>query len=121
MQIFARLAFTEVRQMLPGPDAIVKPLAAFAVANGMVYARLVYHLDFDKVMPVESIARTSTPILFAVHGLADERTPPSHSRELAAANPKNTLWLVPKAGHTMASVTEPAEFRNRVLGWFAEH
>ena len=41
--------------------------------------------------------------------------------ELAAANPRDQLWLVPNAGHTGAAAAEPEEFRRRVLTYFAEH
>jgi pimeloyl-ACP methyl ester carboxylesterase len=84
----------------------------------MFYANLVDGLDFRQVSPVNSISHTATPILL-IHGLADSRTPPSQSQKLAAANPRDTLWLVPNANHTGALAAAPDEFRRRVLSWFA--
>jgi pimeloyl-ACP methyl ester carboxylesterase len=66
-------------------------------------------LDFRKVSPVKSITSAATPILL-IHGLDDSRTPPSQSQKLAAANPRNVLWLVPKANYTGALAAAPDEF-----------
>ncbi len=96
------------------------PLGKIVVADGMLYARIAYGLNFSDVSPLRSIAATSTPILL-IHGQNDTRTPPENSVRLAAANRANPLWLVPNAGHTGASAAAPEEFRRRVLAWFAEH
>jgi len=90
------------------------------VRSTEVYARHVYGVDLSRILPLEDIARTSTPVLL-IHGLADDRTPPSHSEQLARANPRAELWLVPRAGHIGAFSAEPQEFRRRVLEWFNEN
>ncbi len=105
-----------VRAMLPSLVAI--PGAKIVVGSGMIYARLVDGLDFSKVSPVHSIASARSPILL-IHGREDNRTPPSNSERLAAANRNNPLWLVPNAPHAGAASVAPAEFRERVLGWFS--
>jgi pimeloyl-ACP methyl ester carboxylesterase len=99
---------------------ITAPFAKLAVNTGMLYARWFDGLDFRQVVPLQAIARGSTPILL-IHGLLDDRTPPSQSLELANANPRNSLWLVPNAGHMRAYTIEPLKFCRRVLDWFAEH
>ena len=109
-----------VRQRIDLPSVVAVPLAKVVVGIGLVYARLAYDLDFRQVSPVRSTGQTSTPILL-IHGLADRETPASHSQALAAANPRNRLWLVPNAKHTGASASAPDEFRARVLEWFATH
>ena len=114
------IAAYRVRHVLPMPASIAAPLATLAVADAMFYANLVDGLDFSQVDPIASIARAATPILL-IHGLTDSRTPPSHSLKLAAANPKDALWLVPNTGHTQASTIRPEEFGKRVLGFFADH
>lgn len=96
------------------------PGARWFVASAMLFARLRYGFDFDQAAPVRAIARTQTPVLL-IHGLEDRATPPSHSIGMAAANPQARLWLVPGARHTAAAITAPAEFRRRVLDWFATH
>jgi dipeptidyl aminopeptidase/acylaminoacyl peptidase len=99
---------------LPGAAASV------VVSSAVFYARWIDGLRLDQVSPVRDIARASTPILL-IHGLEDFRTPASNSEELAKANPRDALWLVPNAEHTGAAWAQPEEFRRRVLGWFAEH
>ncbi len=103
---------------LPGP--LVAPAAKMLVAGSMLYARLIYGLDFRGASPLAAMSRTSTPVLL-IHGVLDAETPSWHSQMLARANPKTVLWLVPNAGHTAAYSANPAEFRRQVLGWFAQH
>jgi fermentation-respiration switch protein FrsA (DUF1100 family) len=112
-----RAAEHRLRRMfgLPGP------LAQLAATNGKWYARSVYGLNFDNASPLEAIRRLHAPILL-IHGLADDRTPPEHSRLLAAANPGITrLWLVPNAVHCGAYAAAPQEFQRQVLEWFTTH
>lgn len=115
-----QIADYRVRQLLPLPSVVAGPIAELVLSSGLSYARLIDGLDFRQVSPIKSIARTSTPILL-IHGLRDIKTPPSQSEELAAANPRDPLWLVPRATHTGASAAAPDEFRRRVLSWFAAH
>jgi uncharacterized protein len=95
-------------------------LARSVVSSAVLYARHVDGLDLAAVSPVRDITRASTPILL-IHGLADRRTPAWNSEELARANPRSALWLVPNGDHVNASSVAPEEFRRRVLGWFADH
>lgn len=121
--IVAESAYAELREIAVyrvNQQAHANSLARFVVWSGIVYANWRYGLDFDQVSPVRSIAQISVPILL-IHGLKDFRTPPSNSQALAAANPRASLWLPPKAEHTGAASAEPAEFRRRVLDWFARN
>jgi len=104
----------------PPHSTFAGPLAAMAVAGGNLYVRVTEGLNFNEASPIRSIAKLHTPVLL-IHGLADTRTPPSHSQELAAANPAHTqLWLVPGAKHVGAYTTAPSEFRDRVLNFFRQ-
>jgi len=114
------IAEYRVRRMSGMPGWLAIPVARIVVSSAVFYAKSVDGLDLGQVSPVKSIAYTSTPILL-IHGLNDFRTPASNSLELARANPRNSLWLVPNAGHTGAAAEAPEEFRGRVLGWFQEH
>jgi dipeptidyl aminopeptidase/acylaminoacyl peptidase len=114
------IAEYRVRQMRQLPAFIAGPAAYIAVSNGMLYARVVDGIDLREVSPIRSIRQSTTPILL-IHGLEDWQTPPANSERLAAANPQNSLWLVPNAGHVQAFEVEPEEFRRRVLAWFAQH
>jgi uncharacterized protein len=115
---FERIARDRVAEMLPFSPEIGRLLAAPPVWAGFIYARFRYGLDFRAASPQAAIARANTPVLL-IHGLNDTKTPPEHSRILAASNPRTAvLWLVPGAGHTGAFGTAPREFQQRVVGFF---
>ncbi len=114
------IANYRLQQMLGIPTFFAVPIAKLVVSSGVLYARWVEGLDLHQVSPLGAIAGTATPILL-IHGLKDFKTPPSHSKKLVKANPRNPLWLVPNAPHTGALNTAPNEFRRRVLAWFASH
>jgi hypothetical protein len=114
------IAEYRVRGMLPIPGFVAIPTAKVVVSSAVLYASWVDGLDLQQVSPVRAIVLESTPILL-IHGLQDLRTPASNSRELPRANPRNSLWLIPNAGHTGAAAAVPEEFRRRVLCWFQEH
>ena len=99
---------------------LAMPLAKLVVGSGMLYANLVDGLKLQQVSPVSVIANVSAPILL-IHGLNDTQTPPSNSEQLAKADPRAQLWLVPNAPHVGVSGIAPEEFRRRVLTWFADH
>jgi uncharacterized protein len=107
------------QKLFPIPSGLSAPLAVMAVGGGNLYVRATQGLNFTEASPVRSIAKLNVPVLL-IHGLADTRTPPEHSRQLAMANPAHTqLWLVPGARHVAAYTQAPKEFRERVLAFFA--
>lgn len=105
-----------LRRFMDVPGIVAKTV----IVSANLYARLVDGLNLRLVSPLLAIKKSFTPILL-IHGLADVRMPPSDSMELARANPRDRLWLVQNAVHTGAATAAPAEFRRRVLAWFAEH
>lgn len=114
------IAEFRVDQMFHLPPLLQSPVPWFLVRNSITFARYRYGLDLRQVSPIDSMRRTSTPILL-IHGLADSRTPYWHSQALARANTHAALWLVPNAEHTQAYSAAPNEYRRRVLGWFTGH
>jgi hypothetical protein len=118
--VAADAAFADLR-LFPFPRFLAAPMAQLAVSGGSLYARLALDIDFRQASPVRGITRTQTPILL-IHGEADNRTPPEHSRRLAAAAPATAqLWLVPGAGHVRSFRAAPEEYTRRLLDWFAAH
>jgi len=75
----------------------------------------------DDVSPEQAVAGRPFPVLL-ICGTRDRTIPCRHSQEIyrAATGPKQ-LWIVPGAGHTAAFGTAPAEFRQRVLAFFAKN
>jgi uncharacterized protein len=113
-----RLARDRVAERLPLPREIGRWLAAPVVWAAFVYARLRYGLDFRDASPEAALAKSATPVLL-IHGLNDTKTPPEHSKILAASNPRTTtLWLVPGAAHTGAYGATPKEFERRVVDFY---
>jgi hypothetical protein len=106
-----------VQQLAPLPRWLAAPVSEAMVGSALLYARVRFGVDLGNVSPVADIAHTQTPILL-IHGLADNRTPPWNSEQLAKANPRASLWLVPGARHVGAFRTQPEEFNRRVLAWF---
>lgn len=75
----------------------------------------------DDVSPERAVAERPFAVLF-ICGTRDRTIPCRHSEEIyRAASGLKQLWVVPGAGHTMAFGTEPAEFRSRVLAFFASN
>jgi hypothetical protein len=120
--VVAECAYADLRQIAEYRISRISgnTAARMVISSGLFYADWFDGLDLHHVSPREAIARSSTPVLL-IHGLMDDRTPFWNSEELKQANPANALWLVPGAGHTGAAAANPAEFRTRVLGWFASH
>ncbi len=75
--------------------------------------------EADDVSPEKAVAARAFPILL-ICGTLDRRIPCRHSeRVFRAAKGAKQLWIVPGAGHTSAFGTDPAEFKRRVLAFFA--
>lgn len=73
----------------------------------------------DDVSPRQSVAARAFPVLL-ICGTLDRKIPCRHAETIfhAAKGPKQ-LWIVQGAGHTAALGTAPAEFKRRVLAFFA--
>jgi len=65
------------------------------------YMRLRYGIDFDKIAPVNNIAKSKAEF-FLIHGDEDETIPLTQGQALAdAGSPERThLWVVPGKGHS---------------------
>ena len=114
---FPSIARERIARMMP---AGFKWLAQPVVFSGLLWTRWRYKIDLREASPIAAVGRTRVPILL-IHGLADDRTSPGHSRRLAAINPRSRLWLVPGAGHTAAWSTAPDAFEYRITRWFSEN
>jgi pimeloyl-ACP methyl ester carboxylesterase len=71
------------------------------------------------VAPEQSVASRTFPV-FLICDVEDTTLPCRHAKRIyAAASGPKSLWIVPRAFHTAALGFEPAEFKRRVLGFFA--
>ena len=73
----------------------------------------------DDVSPEQAVSERAFPVLL-ICGTLDRRIPCRHARRIfrAATGPKK-LWVVRGAQHTGAYGTDRAEFKRRVLAFFA--
>jgi pimeloyl-ACP methyl ester carboxylesterase len=116
---FREAAFDRIADKLHISPALAKVAFTPAVAVGFAYARWKYGVDMRQASPAAAVRDSLVPVLL-IHGLADVNLRPRESRLIAAANPGHvTVWYVPGAQHCGASAVAPAEFRARVLGFYA--
>lgn len=72
------------------------------------------------VSPQRAVAARAFPV-FLICDAADRTLPCRHAEKIyAAATGPKSLWVVPHAFHTAALGYQPAEFKRRVLHFFAE-
>lgn len=113
---FRAIAYDRAPALFNLPPAAGLALAPL-IEPAFLYARLRHGIWLPAADPASTLARARQPVLL-IHGLADDRTPPHHSRALYTARPTNTqLWLVPNARHVRASVVQPDEYRHRTLNF----
>ncbi|HKF21555.1 MAG TPA: alpha/beta fold hydrolase [Candidatus Angelobacter sp.] len=91
------------------------------ITSAVLYVRWRYGIDLLEPSPLAGVTHSNVPVLL-IHGAADADISPRHSVILAKAAPDRVqLWLVPKAGHTMAWAAAHQEFEGRLLAWFSTH
>jgi alpha-beta hydrolase superfamily lysophospholipase len=88
---------------------------------------MVYHGELaagfpaGEVSPEKAVATRPFPV-FLICDAADTVLPCRHTKRIyAAASGPKEMWVVPRAYHTAALGYEPAEFRRRVLEFFAKN
>ena len=88
---------------------------------------MVYHGELSagfpagEVSPEKAVAALPFPVLL-ICDAEDTVLPCRHTRRIyAAASGPKQIWVVPRAFHTAALGYEPAEFRRRVLEFFAKY
>lgn len=118
---FSSIATYRVDQRIPFPPVIANIVSAPVIFSAFTYGRLRYGLDLAKVLPLNAVKQTNTPVLL-IHGTADTNILISESQRLRDSNPHHVqLWRVDGAGHTGSFGAQPAEYRSRVLAWLRDH
>lgn len=84
------------------------------VSPGVFLMARIIH-GYSAVSPEDKVEDVACPIMF-IHGGADEGIPPSNSQKLydVRGDPRDSLWIVPNAGHTQSYKTHPIEYVRRV-------
>lgn len=112
-------AFSEIKPILTAG------LRSMHLPEGLIglsgfCAKLLYHCSYDEMRPIDSLARTTLPILF-IHGADDDFIPPSHASAMhAAAEDHSELHLAEGAGHAASVLTVPEEYRRWLRGFLRD-
>jgi dipeptidyl aminopeptidase/acylaminoacyl peptidase len=117
---FRAIAYDRVGQFLHVGHWLGRYCFRPLIEISFAYAHWRYGLQMTDVNPARVVASTTTPVLL-IHGVDDSNVPVRHSRFIKMANAKVVLWQVPATDHCGAIATHAAEFRSRLLGWFASH
>gem|GEM_PF-6994690 len=82
---------------------------------------LMYRFWVPEIEPAVSARRLRCPI-FLIHGGADNRIPPDHSRDIFENVPgEKELWIADDVDHLGVYLNHTEEYQRRVLGFFGKH
>ncbi|PLR66579.1 MULTISPECIES: alpha/beta hydrolase [Bacillaceae] len=85
------------------------------IAWTSIVTKLRYGWGFEEIKPVKDLEHTQTPILF-IHGKEDRFIPMKMTLDMYKLKKGlKQLYLVPKAGHAQAFLTDPIGYEKRVL------
>lgn len=83
---------------------------------------LFFHVDADKISPVDAVGRIFPRGLMIIGGGADEQMPSSDAMQLfAAAKEPKELWLIPGAVHGGTVYMAGDEYGKRILKFLNKH
>jgi uncharacterized protein len=99
-------------------------LPSFFTPGALLAARAIYGIDFYNVRPIDVVAQLAPRPLFFIHGAADTLVLPSNLGDLAAAaraapDAHVETWLVPGATHAQPYHTQPHEYVDRIVAFYA--
>lgn len=114
---FADLMEDLRHELVPG-IALPRTLVGMLSAVGGLF----WGAKFSAVRPLRAISGVAPRPLLFIHGTDDDVISPQQSQRLAvAAAGHSELWLVEGAGHVGAYRSRPAEYVERVAGFFDRH
>ncbi len=120
--VIAEIPFSSVNHMLSHTfrQEIGLPSFPFALITKWV-SEVRVGVDFDRLAPVEVIARISPRRVFLIDDLEDQLFPPDSVEILyAAALEPKLLWQIPGCPHGEGYKCAPAEYERRVLAFWRE-
>ena len=117
---FRAIAYDRMGQFFHAGPWLGRTVLRPVVEIAFWHARRKYALDFEQVSPDRAVMVSRVPVLL-VHGQVDRNIPVRHSRKIAADGSLVKLSEVAGADHCGAIAVAPAEFEQRVVGWFAVH
>ena len=92
------------------------------VPGGVLMARIISGDDLVSYSPLDAVRALDGRPLFITHGTSDTRLIADYGHELEAAVRAEDgvvdSWFVEGAGHTEAMLTHPADYEERLVGFF---
>ena len=117
---FREIAYDRMGQQFHAGPWVGRTVLRPVVEMALAYVRFEDRLDLTAASPQQAVANTTVPVML-VHGVVDSNIPVYHSRMLKLENPNIELWEVPGADHCGAISADPADFEQKIVGWFTTH
>ena len=108
----------DLQKLYVGPFRLPSWLAIFVVFA----RRFFFKADFSKVRPAQVVEQIDQPIFF-IHGEDDPVISAEETMELhnISDNPKDRIWIVPRAEHVNCYRKMPEAYVGRVSQFFQRH
>ena len=116
--VVADCGFCEIAPVLKAKAADMHA-PGFLIDLASVFVKARFGCSFSQMRPIESLDKSTVPILF-IHGTDDRFIPPEHSiRMKDAAKGYAEIHLIPGAGHAKSILTDPKAYREYVGSFLA--
>lgn len=107
--------FSDLHNLIQFQMKVKYNLPKFILYTAELLAIILYKDDIRKIKPIESVKRTSTPILF-IHGGADKYIPFDMCSDMYdVCGSKKEIVMFEGAGHAQSYQTNPEKYFNTVL------
>jgi fermentation-respiration switch protein FrsA (DUF1100 family) len=108
----------DLQNLYVGPFRLPSWFAIFVAFAG----RILFKADFSKVRPAQVVEQVDQPIFF-IHGEDDPVISAEETVELhtISDNPKDRIWIVPRAEHVNIYPKLPEEYVDRVSRFFQRY
>jgi len=118
--IVADSSYADIKTLLARELPGRSKLPAFFTYGLGFWAKIIYEIKLDDMIPVETLKNFPQKKLLFIHGTEDEDIPLQDSLDLLKVSPKSDIWLVKDAGHVKAYKTNPAEYISKISNYFYE-
>jgi dipeptidyl aminopeptidase/acylaminoacyl peptidase len=119
--VVADSAFADIDDLIAQETArktfLSEELVPVFLPAARLFADRLYGIDLGDISPERDAALLTFPVLL-IHGDADSRIPPSHSRRIQQrAHLGSELWSPADLEHVDAFLAQPDEYARRVIGY----
>ena len=120
---FVDSPYADLRQIMD-EELVRNSYPTFLDAGGFAAARVVSGVDLLEHSPRDAIVRDAGRPLYLVHGTADSRVSPHHTRDLAdladALGADVTVWMPEGVDHVESEYMYPVDYEQRLVEFFSQ-